>query len=240
MRSVASHVCDCKTREIPHKTHISRVVELTVCPLQSYQRRACRNPATRKLTQIGKVMQSRKLIVLVVVCAAAIAAAVTPRSSITSRHRASLSDDLRAFEASHSTTPVRVIAHGGHDLAAIAARNGVHVVRTLDAAAVVEANAAQITALSAEPGIEHLSGDLPVGHFMTVSTKATLADQTRAGKSGGLLGLGGIPGLTGQGIVVAVLDSGIAAHKALSGKVIANVSMIAGETPNDEYGHGTH
>ena len=186
-------------------------------------------------------MQSRKLIVLAVVGAAAITAATTPRGTSAPGHRASLSDDLRAFQAAHSAQTVRVIAHGGDaNLAAIAARHGARIVRTLDQAAVLEANSQQIESLRAEPAILHLSGDLPVGDFMTVSNQATLADKVHAGQSGGLLGLGGIAGVNGQGVVVAVLDSGIASHKALTGKVIASVSMIAGELATDEYGHGTH
>ena len=186
-------------------------------------------------------MQFRRLIVLALVCAAAVTAAIPPRGLSTLRHRASLSDDLSAFAAAHSTSTVHVIAHGGDtDLAAVAARHGVRVVRVLDHAAVLEANASQIEALRSEPAILHLSGDLPVGDFMTVSNPATLADKVRAGQSGGLLGLGGIAGVNGQGVVVAVLDSGISSHKALTGKVIANVSMIAGEPATDEYGHGTH
>src|SRR5439155_3233989 len=105
---------------------------------------------------------------------------------------------------------------------------------------VFDVTAAQIEALRDEPAIQHLSGDLAVADFMTISNQATAADQVRAGKSGGLLGLGGIPGVTGQGVVVAVLDSGISTHKALTGKVIASVSMIAGQPVTDEYGHGTH
>jgi serine protease AprX len=186
-------------------------------------------------------MQFRKLIVLAVVCAAAVAAATAPRGTSHLRQRASLSDDLRAFQAAHSTKAVRVIAHGTEDnVRAVAARHGLSVVRVLNGASVLEATSAQIDALRDEPGIEHLSGDLPVADFMSVSLQATAANQVRAGKSGGLLGLGGIPGLTGQGVVVAVLDSGMASHKALTGKVIASVSMIAGESTTDEYGHGTH
>ena len=186
-------------------------------------------------------MQVRKLIVLVAVCAAAVTAATTPRTRVPVRHQASLSDDLRAYVRTHSSRVVRVIAHGAEqELRAITSRHGVHVVRVLDDAAVLEANASQIDALSAETSIQHLSGDLPVADFMTVSNQATLADKVRAGQSGGLLGLGGIAGVTGQGVVIAVLDSGIAAHKALSGKVIASVSMVAGEPTTDEYGHGTH
>jgi len=186
-------------------------------------------------------MQFRKLIVLVAVCAVALAAATAPRGASQLRQRASLSDDLRAFQAAHSTKTVRVIAHGSEDnVRAVAARHGLSVVRVLNGASVLEATSAQIDALLDEPGIEHLSGDLPVADFMSVSTQTTAANQVRAGKSGGLLGLGGIPGVTGQGVVVAVLDSGIASHKALGGKVIASVSMIAGESTTDEYGHGTH
>jgi subtilisin family serine protease len=47
---------------------------------------------------------------------------------------------------------------------------------------------------------------------MTVSTQATLADKVRAGQVAAV-GLGGISGVNGQGVVVAVLDSGISAHK---------------------------
>ena len=183
-------------------------------------------------------MHFRKLFVLIVVCAAAVTAATASRT--TQPRRASISEDLRAFQARHSTKAVRVIAHGGEgDVQAIASRHGVRVVRTLEDGAVLEATQAQIEALRDESGIEHLSGDLPVGDFMNVSNTATLADKVRAGQSG-LLGLLGIPGVNGSGVVVAVLDSGIASHKALGGKVLASVSMIAGETTNDEYGHGTH
>ena len=56
-----------------------------------------------------------------------------------------------------------------------------------------------------------------------------------------LLGLGAIPGVTGAGVTVAVLDTGIAPHPALTGKVIFNVSKIAGDpSTNDAHGHGTH
>jgi serine protease AprX len=186
-------------------------------------------------------MQFRKVIVMVAVCAAATIAATTTRPGGSVRHRASLSEDLRAFAATHSTKVVRVIVHGTEqDVHPIAARHGVHVARVLNDGAVLEANAAQIDALAAEPSIQHLSGDLPVADFMTVSTQATLADKVRTGQGGGLLGLGGISGVNGQGVVVAVLDSGISAHKALSGKVLASVSMIAGQPTTDEYGHGTH
>src|SRR6185369_17357289 len=82
--------------------------------------------------------------------------------------------------------------------------------------------------------------DAEVRHTMSVSVKSTAADQTRAGTSG-LLGIGGITGVTGQGIGVAVIDSGISAHKALTNRVVANISFVTGDpSVADAYGHGTH
>jgi len=102
-------------------------------------------------------MQIRKLLILTPVCAALVIVANTP-SEVT-RHRASLSDDLQAFQASHSTSAVRVIALGREDdLRAVANRHGVHIVRLLENAAVLEATAAQIDTLRNEPGIESESG----------------------------------------------------------------------------------
>src|SRR4030095_1782645 len=90
-------------------------------------------------------MQFRKVIVVVAVCAAATIVATTPRPGVDVRHRASLSDDLRAFAATHSTKVVRVIAHGtDQDLHIIAARHGVHVARVLNGGADLEANSSPV------------------------------------------------------------------------------------------------
>ena len=76
---------------------------------------------------------------------------------------------------------------------------------------------------------------------MSISNQATAADQARAGVAGGLFGLGAIPGVNGQGIVVAVVDSGISPHAALANKVVANVSLVTGDpSVADAFGHGTH
>src|SRR5258705_877740 len=190
-------------------------------------------------------MRLRNLIGISPFVAAIAGLAIVGPTLTTQRHPAnqpaSLSTDLLAYQATHSNVPVRVIVQGTQDrLRLLAARHGVRVVRMLEGEAVLEANAAQLDTLSREPGIGQISGDLPVGDFMTVSSKTLAADQVRSGISGGLLGLGGISGLTGQGVVVAVLDSGLYAHKALTGHILASVSMVAGEPTADEFGHGTH
>jgi serine protease AprX len=53
-------------------------------------------------------------------------------------------------------------------------------------------------------------------------------------------------GLSGRGVGVAVLDSGVAAHPDLAGRVVASVDFVAGEARTsaiplgDAGGHGTH
>jgi len=48
------------------------------------------------------------------------------------------------------------------------------------------------------------------------------------------------PSLTGVGLTVAVLDSGIRdTHESLKGKVVYEVNFSDSDTPDDVYGHGT-
>ena len=82
-------------------------------------------------------------------------------------------------------------------------------------AAVVLANSAELSDLSRDGVVDHLSGDLRVHSSTVISDASTAADQTRAGNAL-LVGLLGIPGVDGQGIGVAVVDSGIAPHSALA------------------------
>lgn len=156
------------------------------------------------------------------------------------RHRAKVSTDLLSFESKRTSARTRVIVRGSRmEIEALASRHGVGIARFLGDSAVLLANSAQITALAAERDV--LSGDVPVTPFMDVSTYATAADQVRAGYGGLLLGLGAIPGVTGAGVTVAVVDTGIAAHPALSGKILASVSKVSGDpSTNDAHGHGTH
>src|SRR5262245_38325785 len=156
-------------------------------------------------------------------------------------HQAHLSADLVQHQARRTSARARVIAHGTDAaIDAIALRHHLQVVRRLEGAAVLLANSDELRELAADAVIDHLSGDVPVRTWMSVSNQSTAADQVRAG-SPGLLGIGGIPGVTGQGIGVAVVDSGITQHAALSKKIVANVSFVTGDpSVTDAYGHGTH
>jgi serine protease AprX len=154
----------------------------------------------------------------------------------------SISGDLLALLASGSTQPVRAIVRGDVALIqSLAAQDGLPVLRVLDGLVVVEATPSELSALRQVAGVLGVSRDAIVAPFMTISTKAIAADQARAAQSG-FLGIGSYPAVSGKGVGVAVIDSGIAtSHAALTGKVIASVSFVTGDpSTDDKFGHGTH
>ena len=175
-----------------------------------------------------------------IVLALVSASALTLRGSA-AEHRALLSSDLSAHQAKHTKARTRVIVRGTDaEVDALAYRHKLQIVRRLEGAAVLFANSDEVSKLAADTGVDNLSGDPSVQTSMSVSVKATGADQAWAGSSG-LLGLGAISGVTGQGIGVAVVDSGISPHAALANKVVANVSFVTGDpSVLDAFGHGTH
>ena len=116
------------------------------------------------------------------------------------KHRARLSDDLPKHESKHSSSRVSVIVQGSHDeIASLAAKHHIVVIKWLGTGAVVSANSNEITDLASDAGVDHLSGDPLVRGGLAVSNLAIGADLTRAGAPG-LLGIGGIAGVNGQGI----------------------------------------
>ena len=157
-------------------------------------------------------------------------------------HRAHLSADLLVHEARQTPARKRVIVHGTPDeIRAIAARHHLDVVRLLDGGSgVLAVNSVELTDLASDALVDHVSPDARVRLAMTVSNASTGATQVRTGTKG-LLGLvGAYPAVTGKGIGVAVLDSGISPHTALK-NVVASVNFVTGAADAlDEFGHGTH
>ena len=137
---------------------------------------------------------------------------------------------------------MRVIVQAEEDaLTSLRFRLGRGLRRQLAGALSLDLNASDLSRLVADGNVAHLSGDLPVVADMAITNKVTRADQVWAG-SRGLLGLLSQPAVTGSGIGVAVIDSGIADHTALAGRVVARVNLVSHE-PNvsgDPFGHGTH
>jgi serine protease AprX len=137
---------------------------------------------------------------------------------------------------------VRVIVRGSTaDFGALASRHHLAILRQLSGGVVVSATAHELTELAADGAVDYLSGDVTVHNGMSISNQSTAADQARSGASGLLLGIGAVLPVSGHGIVIAVVDSGISPHSALAGKVIANVSFVTGDPSTaDAFGHGTH
>ena len=163
------------------------------------------------------------------------------RPTVRASHRAHLSFDLLAHEASHTSVRKRVILTGDPaEIAAVAARHQLQIDRLLANGAVLWADSSELTDLAADVDVPSASGDVPVHTWMSVSNAASAADQVRAGTSG-LLGIGGVAGVNGQGIGVAVIDSGVNPHPALKNRIVANVSLVTGDSSYlDAFGHGTH
>jgi len=156
-------------------------------------------------------------------------------------HRARLSQDLLKHEARRTKTRVRVIVHGDADeIQAIAGRHHLTVVNQLAESAVLAVNSTELSELAADPAVDHVSPDARVKLMMSISNTSTGATLVRQG-TWGLLGLiGAYPAVTGQGIGVAILDSGVSPHAALK-NVVANVNFVSGSTQTtDVFGHGTH
>jgi serine protease AprX len=176
-----------------------------------------------------------------VVLALVATSALTLRGS-NAAPRAHVSRDLLSHLTRHTTFRTRVIVHGTDaDVDAIAAKYHLTVVRRVAGGAVVLVSPDELNGLTRDPLVSNLSGDALVKNTMSISNTSTAADQVRAGYSGLLLGLGAVAPVTGQGVGIAVVDSGIAAHSALANRVVANVSFVTGDSStSDAFGHGTH
>jgi serine protease AprX len=151
-----------------------------------------------------------------------------------------LSDDLKAALASGNR--VRVIVQGEEGaLSTVRLRLGRGLRRQLAGALSLDVSPTELKSLIANGNVAHLSGDLPVVADTAIVNQVTRAETVWGGQRT-LLGLLGQPGVNGAGIGVAVIDSGIAEHSAISGRVVARVNLVSHEpgVTGDPFGHGTH
>src|SRR5262245_58770368 len=149
--------------------------------------------------------------------------------------KARLSADL-ADHLAVGSQAVHVILHGTKaEVDAVAARYNLRVGRYMASGAVLIVNAGQLAALRDDGTVDHLSGDLRIKSSVDQVTAETVgADQVWEGSED-------LPGLTGAGVSVAVIDSGIdIRHRAFGHRVIVNKDFTGHDDPSDHYGHGTH
>jgi serine protease AprX len=169
---------------------------------------------------------------------------------------AKISPDLLALAQSHPTDTFAVIVraaskpNSGHHAERAAAAVGRAHGKTGRALSIVggasaSLTGAQILALASDSDVDYISSDPVVTATFNSTDAAALA------ASPGILEVGAPDawrqfGVTGRGIGVAILDSGIAPHPDLAGRIVAAVDFTNGQTnealvaPADPGGHGTH
>ncbi len=148
---------------------------------------------------------------------------------------ARLSSDLQARVAAGRSDAVDVIVNGTPDrIKALARRHGLTVKKALSTGAVLTASGSALAALAADAEVDSVSADATV-QSQAITTQTTGAEAAWSGL---------IPQLgvtSGRGVGVAIIDSGIASHPALAGRVVVNLDFTdEGGRGGDRYGHGTH
>src|SRR4051812_19407517 len=157
--------------------------------------------------------------------------------------RAHLSNDLqRHLDAGDATATTVIVTGTREQVAAIAARHGLRVRRALTSGASLEVPAGKLDEVASDPDVPQISGDQATHGEMFVTDVAIGADQAWSGDYSSVgSGFSRTNGVTGKGIGVALLDSGVTVVPQLRGQVSARVDMIdPSGTGADEWGHGTH
>src|SRR5262245_19476321 len=167
----------------------------------------------------------------VIAAAGLLLAAPRPAAAAHSeRMRADLSDHLAV-----GSQTIDLIVHGdAAEIDALGTRYNVRVKKQLKGAAVLQLTAGQLDALSRDEAVDHLSGDLRIqSSTIEVTAESIGADQVWEGANG-------LPRLTGKGVTVALIDSGIdTRHAALTRRVVHTEDFTGGDG-QDRFGHGTH
>ncbi|OFW17278.1 MAG: hypothetical protein A3H29_00485, partial [Acidobacteria bacterium RIFCSPLOWO2_02_FULL_67_21] len=172
--------------------------------------------------------------------------------------RAHLSSDLASRVQAGSVEEECVILTGtSQQIDAAAGTHGLKVRKRLTGGAVVQVPAGGLGALAADDSIEAVSSNYAIRGEMGVTTVAIGADQVW--EDGWIEGAVGV---TGDGIGVAVIDTGVADVPELRSRIVVSVDFTAfsnrsgqkvgrssGDCPGaagvrgragDDHGHGTH
>ncbi|MGE0447424.1 MAG: S8 family serine peptidase, partial [Vicinamibacterales bacterium] len=180
------------------------------------------------------------------------------------QRRARLSDDLATRLRSNGAGDASVIITGtAEQIDRAAARHGLRIRKRLQGGAVVDVPAGRLAALADDAGIDQLTGNAIVRSQMAVTNEAIGATQAWDSASGGFrlqaevargfprgfrlqaevargFRLQAEDGITGAGIGVAVIDSGIAPLPHLRGRIVVSKDFTGSGETGDDWGHGTH
>ena len=150
-----------------------------------------------------------------------------PADAAAQGRRARLSDDLvERLHAGDVANHQVIVTGSATQIAAVAERYRLSVRKRLKTGAVLEVPAGALEALTRDPEIDQISGNHRLRSQMAITNAAIGADQAWEG-------IGDLPGVTGQGIGVAIIDSGIAEVAGLRDRVVASVDFT------DRHGRGS-
>src|SRR5215467_8194044 len=168
--------------------------------------------------------------------AAACAFLATPAQA--QHHRARLSADLADHLTAGSSSSVEVIIDGDKaTVDRLAARYNLVVTRYMRSGGVLRVNAGQLSALQQDDELDHLSGNIK---YKSAALDPVDPIDEGIGADQVWAGVGDLPRLSGKGVTVALIDSGIdPRHNALKGRVLYTVDFTGGNG-TDLFGHGTH
>jgi len=156
-----------------------------------------------------------------------------------------LSSDLQGLLGGSASQPVRVIVQtnaspGLADLTLLQLLGGV-LGKTYSTIPAYSATVSlgSLLSLAASSNVERISADSPVKAHLDIAYKAVRAD--RAALLSGAWGTG----LTGKGIGIALVDTGVQLHpdfkRPVGSKPLVEVEIVGHETGlADYFGHGTH
>lgn len=118
-----------------------------------------------------------------------------------------------------------------HNLAVRARQHGLAVRRTMPQLGYIAGRIAlsRLEQLAADPLVQQVALDIEVRALLDVATPSLRAAPADTG------------GLTGAGVTIAILDTGVYPHQDLAGRVVAFADFVKNRTtPYDDHGHGTH
>ena len=181
------------------------------------------------------VRRAHHLLTAIVVAAAWCAA--VPDAGAQSRSDRRVSEDLaRKLRAGDYTSTSVIFTGTQAEVDGLVSRHGLTVKKRLRSGAVLEVGPGKLADVAADRSVNHLSGNHAVFTQMDITNQTIGADQVQEG-----LLAAGVPGLTGKGVGVAVIDSGVAPVPELKPRIVASLDFTDDKGHGrDEHGHGTH
>jgi len=163
---------------------------------------------------------------------AGVVAALPATLNAQSAHRARLSQDLVQRIDAGDTQATSVIVTGSQErIDRIAARLGLRVHKRLESGAVLDVPAGSLAALASDVDADQMSGNLVVQAHEDITNQTIGADIVQAGNWSP-----GLRSLTGKGIGVAVIDSGVANMVQFGGRVVVSKDFTDERGPGIDRG----